>query len=66
MILEFSVKGYRSLQDISLSLNNLNVIIGPNGSGKSNLYHAIRLVAKSAEGQLAKTLALEGGMHSVL
>ncbi|MGD9591031.1 MAG: AAA family ATPase [Candidatus Berkiella sp.] len=66
MILEFSVKGYRSLQDISVSLNNLNVIIGPNGSGKSNLYHALRLLAKSAEGSLAKTLALEGGMPSVL
>lgn len=66
MILEFSVKGYRSLQDISVSLNNLNVITGPNGSGKSNLYHAIHLLAKSAEGSLAKTLALEGGMPSVL
>lgn len=66
MLLEFSVKGYRSLQDVSVSLNNLNVIIGPNGSGKSNLYHAIHLLAKSADGTLAKTLALEGGMPSVL
>lgn len=66
MILDFSVKGYRSLQDVSLELNNLNVITGPNGCGKSNLYHAIRLLAKSAEGSLAKTLALEGGMPSVL
>jgi predicted ATPase len=66
MILEFSVKGYRSLQDISVSLSSLNVIIGPNGSGKSNLYHSIRLLAKSADGALAQTLALEGGMPSVL
>jgi predicted ATPase len=66
MIIEFSVKGYRSLQDIAVSLDSLNIITGPNGSGKSNLYHAIHLLAKSAEGSLAKTLAQEGGMPSVL
>mgnify|MGYP002785193464 CR=1 FL=1 len=66
MILEFSVKGYRSLQDIEVKLDNLNIITGPNGCGKSNLYNAIYLLAKSAEGSLAKTLALEGGMPSVL
>lgn len=66
MIIEFSVKGYRSLEDITVRLHNLNIITGPNGSGKSNLYNAIRLLAKSAEGSLAKTLALEGGMPSVL
>ncbi len=66
MIVEFSVKGYRSLQDIGVTLDNLNIITGPNGSGKSNLYNALHLLAKSAEGTLAKTLALEGGMPSVL
>lgn len=66
MIEEFSVKGYRSLQDITVSLQNLNIIIGPNGSGKSNLYNSLFLLAKSAEGNLAKTLALEGGMPSIL
>jgi predicted ATPase len=66
MIIEFSVTGYRSLQDISLRLGGLNVITGPNGSGKSSLYNALHLLARSAEGSLAKTLALEGGMPSVL
>jgi len=65
-ILEFSVQGYRSLQDLTLSLNNINVITGPNGCGKSNLYHAISLLGKSSSGNLAKTLAIEGGMPSAL
>jgi predicted ATPase len=65
-ILEFSVSGYRSLQDLTLSLNHINVITGPNGCGKSNLYNAICLLGKTSEGSLAKTLALEGGMPSVL
>lgn len=66
MIIEFSVKGYRSLQDIEVTLNNLNIITGPNGCGKSSLYNALYLLAKSAEGNLSQTLALEGGMPSIL
>lgn len=65
-IIEFSVSGYRSLQDLTVSLNHINVITGPNGCGKSNLYNAICLLGKTSEGTLAKTLALEGGMPSVL
>lgn len=65
-ILEFQVKGYRSLQDVTIKLNQLNVITGPNGCGKSNLYHALCLIAKASLGSLSKSLALEGGMPSAL
>lgn len=65
-IFEFSVTGYRSLQDLNLELGQINVITGPNGCGKSNLYNAISLLGNTSQGNLAKTLALEGGMPSVL
>lgn len=65
-ILEFSVHGYRSLQDLTIPLGAINVITGPNGCGKSNLYHALALLGKSSAGLLARSLALEGGMPSIL
>ena len=60
------IQGYRSIQTLRLSLSDINVVTGANGSGKSNLYKAIYLLAKAVEGDLAKTLALEGGMPSIL
>ena len=62
----FIIKGYRSISDIEIELNQLNVMTGPNGCGKSNLYKAIYLLSQGARGQLANTLALEGGMPSIL
>lgn len=63
---DFHIRGYRSVRDVWLKLNNINVFIGPNGSGKSNLYRAVYLVSAAASGQLARALATEGGMPSIL
>jgi predicted ATPase len=61
-----TIQGYRSIQKLSLPLETINVVTGANGCGKSNLYKAVYLLAKAANGELAKTLAQEGGMPSVL
>ena len=36
MIEQVVIKNYKSIRDLSLPLNRLNVLIGSNGVGKSN------------------------------
>src|SRR5688572_11451726 len=66
MVSILAVAGYRSLRDLVLSLDRLNLVTGPNGSGKSNLYRALRLLAEIAQGRVIPSLAREGGLQSTL
>ncbi|MCY1040968.1 AAA family ATPase [Corallococcus sp. bb12-1] len=65
-ITRLEISGYRSVRQLHLELGPVNVVVGPNGSGKTNLYRALYLLAASAEGRLARTLAEEGGTPSVM
>lgn len=60
MLTTLAVSGYRSLRDLAIPLDRLNLVTGPNGSGKSNLYRALRLLAETAQGRVIPSLAREG------
>lgn len=64
MLTTLAIANYRSLLQLVLPLDRLNVITGPNGSGKSNLYRALRLLAETAQGGVVNALAHEGGLES--
>jgi len=66
MITRLAISGYRSLRDVTLALDRLNVVSGANGSGKSSLYRALRLLADVAQGRVVQSLAAEGGLPSTL
>ena len=66
MLITFAVNDYRSLRDIRLPLERLNVITGPNGSGKSSLYRSLQLLAAVGQGRVISALAHEGGLSSTL
>jgi predicted ATPase len=66
IITQIAISGYRSLRDVTLSLDALNVVTGANGSGKSSLYRALRLLADIAQGRIIQSLAIECGLGSVL
>jgi predicted ATPase len=63
---QLDIQGYRSLRNVRLPLERLNVITGPNGSGKSNLYRALWLISQIAEGDFARAMCREGGLLSAM
>jgi predicted ATPase len=65
-IYSLDIEGYRSIQKLTLEFGAINIITGANGSGKSNLYRAIYILAQAAHGQLARNLADEGGIPSLM
>jgi predicted ATPase len=47
-------------------MDAVNVVLGPNGSGKTNLYRSLALLVDAAQGRLARSVAREGGMPSLM
>jgi len=66
MLTALAISNYRSLRNLVLPIQRLNVITGANGSGKSNVYRALRLLADTAQGRVVSSLAREGGLQSTL
>ena len=48
MINTLHIQNYRSIREMSLELEQLNIVFGPNGTGKSNIYKAIPLMHSAA------------------
>ncbi len=61
-----SVEGYRSIRSLWTRLDRVNVVLGANGTGKTNLYRSLALLVDAANGRLARAIAREGGMPSVI
>jgi len=60
------IQGFRRLQDVSLKLKPLNVLIGANGSGKTSLLDVFALLSAAARGELKKAVSEFGGVDSLL
>src|SRR5215467_8843562 len=66
MLTAVAISNYRSLRNIVIPLQKLNIVTGPNGSGKSSFYRALRLLGDTAQGRVVPSLAREGGLQSTL
>ena len=66
MLTALAISNYRSLRNLVMPIQRLNVITGANGSGKSNVYRALRLLTDTAQGRVVASLAREGGLQSTL
>ncbi len=61
-----SIKGYRSIRNLTFPVDALSIFIGENGVGKTNLYKALGLLRCAADGTITHAIAREGGFDSVL
>lgn len=61
MITRIEIDGFKSFYDFAVDLQPFTVLIGANGSGKSNLFDAIMLLSRLAEGKtVAEALRGDG------
>lgn len=51
MLESLHIRGYRSLRDFRLRLGDVTVVTGQNGVGKSNLYRALAMIQRMADGR---------------
>ena len=60
------LQGFRSIREMDLALQPLNVLIGPNGAGKSNFISFFRFMNKLLEKDLQLHVQQQGGADRLL
>ena len=63
MVKEIKIQNYKSVQDLSLELGRINVLIGANGCGKSNILEAIAFGSAAAEDKLGNEFLSSRGIR---
>lgn len=65
MLKNVAISHYRSLSDVSLSFERINVIVGPNGSGKSNLIDCLNFIKDATTDDLDYATTKRHGVESI-
>ncbi len=60
------IKNFKSIKDLNLDLDSLNVLIGANGVGKSNFINVFKFLNKVLDKSLQNYTAAGGGADSIL
>lgn len=63
MLEQVSVRGFKSIEDLTLDLGLINVFVGANGSGKSNVLEAIGILGAAAAGRVDDESLLRRGVR---
>jgi len=63
MITQLKIENYKSIQDLTLDVGRVNVLIGENGCGKSNILEAITLAAAAEANKLDKEFLNNRGIR---
>ncbi len=60
------ISNFKSIKELALSLNNINILIGPNGAGKSNFIQFFNLLNNIVSQNLQRYIAEKGGADNFL
>lgn len=63
MITELKIENYKSIQDLTLDVGRVNVLIGENGCGKSNILEAITFAAAAEANKLDNEFLVSRGIR---
>lgn len=68
MLNKVKIKGYKSIKELDLTLNKINILIGANGVGKSNLISFFKLLRSMMQspGKMQFFIGQSGGANSLL
>lgn len=66
LITRVVVRGFRSLENVSVDLEPLTVLVGPNGSGKSSFLEALAFVQQALSESPATAIGTRGGLQAML
>jgi predicted ATPase len=66
MLKSIEIKGYKSIANQKILLENINIIIGANGSGKSNFISFFKMLNHFSTGGLQAFIGKEGSAQSLL
>ena len=60
------IKGYKSIKEVDIEFNNINILIGANGVGKSNFIGFFNFIRKLSQKDLELFIATQGGANKLL
>ncbi|SFD20235.1 Predicted ATPase [Chitinophaga sp. CF118] len=63
---EVTIEGYKSIQSLTISVNDVNVLIGANGAGKSNFISAFKFLRNIIQERLQISVREAGGADTLL
>lgn len=66
IIKNIKIEGFKSIKNIDLALEPLNIIIGSNGVGKSNFINAFKFLNQIVNKNLQNYIAISGGADNFL
>jgi len=62
-IKNISVKNFKSIQNIDVTLKDINLLIGANGSGKSNFIEIFRFLGQIIDYGIDNAISMQGGIE---